>query len=75
MQFDDTYTGPRWTYGSIWRPFTNLMNYFNGLIIWSDRPSADYPTFGTMQTWKPIPAETAQGWGMVLLAEPEGETA
>jgi hypothetical protein len=74
MNYDDTYTGPRWTYGSIWRPFTNMFGYFDGFILWSDKPSADYPTFGTMQTCKPIPPESAANWGMILIAQPEIET-
>jgi hypothetical protein len=75
IKFDDTYTGPRWTYGSIWRPFTNMFSYFDGFIIWSDKPSSQYPTFGTMQTWKPIPHESAEGWGMILITQPQEVTA
>lgn len=74
MKFDDTYTGPRWTYGSIWRPFTHMFHAFDGFILWSDKPSSDYHTFGTMQTCKPIPAEQAATWGMILISQPQEVT-
>ena len=72
-KYDDIYTGPRWTYGSIYRPFTHMFPVFDGFILWSDKPHSDYVTFGTMQTSVAIPAEQAEAWGMILISQPEME--
>ena len=67
MTYSDTYTGPRWTYGSTLRPFLSIWGYFDGWILLSDKPHPDYPTFGTIQTSKPIPDETARHWDLILI--------
>jgi len=70
--YDDTYTGPRWTYGAQLRPFLSIFGY-QDFIIWSDRPHPDFPTFGTMQTTEPIPSRAAEGWGLILLNHTQGD--
>jgi hypothetical protein len=59
------YQGARWRYGSLYRPHMNL--WWNHWIIWSDLPSADFPTFGTMDSSEPIHPEQAERWGLVLV--------
>ena len=39
--FDDTYTGPRWTYGLKFRPL-RYANVPDGWIIFSDRPCTGF---------------------------------
>lgn len=68
MNYSDTYTGTRWTYGSKLRPFLSIWNYFDGWILFSDEQNPDFP-FGTMQTSKPIPPATAQRWDLILIKE------
>lgn len=59
------YTGPRWRYGSLYRPHFTL--WWTNWIIWSDLPSADYPTFGTMDSYVEIPPAQALQWGLILV--------
>ena len=33
MNYSDTYTGQRWTYGSKFRPFLSLFGYFVGQVM------------------------------------------
>jgi len=73
IQFDDTYTGPRWTYGSQLRPFTSLFGY-QDFIIGLDRRHPEFPTFGTMQTTEPVSMSKAQGWDLILVNHTQGET-
>jgi hypothetical protein len=65
LYYDDTYTGCRYTYASIYRPFSELW-FTDRWIIWSDRPHPDY-RFGTMDTTEPIPAEKVDRWELVDL--------
>ena len=50
--FDDTYTGPRWTYAPLHRPAVSA-HLPPGWIIWSDRPHPKY-TFGTIDFPAPL---------------------
>lgn len=45
--FNDTYTGPRFTYGLTYRP-VDAGQIPDGWIIWSDKPHKSYPSFGTI---------------------------
>ena len=45
--FDDTYTGPRWTYGCSYRP-PGYAQIPDGWLIGSDRPHPDFE-HGTIQ--------------------------
>jgi hypothetical protein len=47
IEFDDTYTGPRWTYGLQFRPIASS-HIPDGWIIGSDRPNPEY-NHGTVQ--------------------------
>ena len=67
LVFNDTYTGPRWTYGSQLRPFMSLFGYFDGWILFSEGEHPAFATFGTFQTYNPIPPETARRWNLVLI--------
>ena len=40
--FDDTYTGPRWTYGLTYRPLASAQ-VPDGWILWSERNHPDFP--------------------------------
>ena len=74
-KFDDTYTGPRWTYGSLHRPHMQC-GYSNKekWIIYSDKVSVDFPAHGTAQTWQEIAPKEAERFGLVLLERIPGAT-
>lgn len=59
-EYDDTYTGPRWTYGLTYRPVrTGAVPA--GWILFSNRPHADYP-LGTVDYPRPLTAEEVKGY-------------
>lgn len=45
--FDDEYTGPRFTYGMIFRP-ASIGTVPDGRIVDSNKSSPDFPVFGTI---------------------------
>ncbi|MDP2661736.1 MAG: hypothetical protein Q8R28_13495, partial [Dehalococcoidia bacterium] len=45
--YDDTYTGPRWTYGLQYRPVA-VETLPKGWIVFSKRPHKDFRNFGTV---------------------------
>ena len=70
--FDDTYTGPRWTYALLLRPFSsyNLPKESEGtIILWSNKPHPDY-FHGTFQTSAPISETLCRHFDLVLVEEP-----
>lgn len=73
--FDDTYTGPRWTYALLLRPFSSYnlpKESEETVILWSNKPHSQYP-HGTFQTSAPIPENLCRHFDLVLISEPEKE--
>jgi maltoporin len=64
MQFDDTYTGVRYRYGSDIHAFDTL---FWRWIIGSGRDNWQYG-FGTMDSIAPIPESLVKAWELELIA-------
>jgi hypothetical protein len=66
--YDDTYTGPRWTYGLTSRPL-GYARVPTGWIISSDRPHPRY-RFATVDFPIPVPPEQAERFGLELVRGP-----
>lgn len=63
-QFDDTYTGVRYRYGSDIHAFATL---FWRWIVNSDRSNYQYE-WGTLDSWQQIPARMVKAWELELVA-------
>ena len=70
--YDDTYTGPRWTYGLEHRPIVNYFNLsFPDPILFSNRPDPRFRYYGTADWPCEIPEEEARHHSLVLLKSPD----
>ncbi len=65
MLFNDTYNGPRFTYGLQYRPLIQAQ-VPDGWIIWSDREHEDYQ-FGVTDYPFEIESEKAKSFEMILV--------
>jgi hypothetical protein len=65
--FDDTYLGPRWTYGLSHRPL-GFFNQPKGYIIHSDRPHPKF-MFGTVDYAFELTAEESAGFQLEHVAD------
>lgn len=63
--FNDTYNGPRFTYGLQYRPLAQAQ-VPDGWIIWSDREHEDYP-FGVIDYPFELEPEKAKSFEMILV--------
>ncbi len=63
---DDEYIGPRWTYGLLYRPFTNA-GAPKGWIVFSDRPHTGF-MYGTIDYPFELPEAQANQYDMRLIA-------
>jgi hypothetical protein len=70
LLYDDTYRGPRYTYGLRYRPL-GYAQVPPGWIIRSDRPHPEYP-HGTVDYPRPLSPEEARGYELTLVAETAG---
>lgn len=68
--WDDQYTGPRWTYALLIRPFSSFnLPSDTAIIAGSSKPHAKYP-HGTFQTCEPIAEEHVKHFTLELLEAP-----
>ena len=67
-RYDDTYAGPRWTYGLTYRPLCSA-SVPDGWIVFSNRPHSDYP-HGTIQYPHPLTAHQCAAYELVLVRRP-----
>ena len=63
--FDDSYKGPRFTYGLQYRPLTGIGNVPDGFIIFSDRPHPDFKNFGTVDYPRELTQAEINGFQLV----------
>ena len=63
--FDDTYTGPRWTYGLTYRPLS-MASVPKGAIIHSDRAHPAY-RHGTVDFPRQLTDEEIAGYELALI--------
>ena len=66
--FNDNYTGPRFTYGLIYRPMARFV-VPGGWIIDSSRPHPDYPTFGVVDYPRPLTEQELLRYDMILVKD------
>lgn len=71
LLFDDTYTGPRWTYGLQYRPITTG-SVPSGFIIYSNHADPRF-AFGTLQYPRPLTSAEVAGYELVLVDRPKCE--
>jgi len=65
--FDDSYKGPRWTYGLTYRPLTGS-HVPEGWIIFSDKKHPDFP-FGTVDYPRPLTDHETFNFELTLVKE------
>ena len=70
LPYDDTYRGPRYTYGLRYRPL-GYAQVPPGWIIRSDRPHPEY-RHGTVDCPRPLTAQELRGYEPELVAETPG---
>jgi hypothetical protein len=66
--FDNTYTGPRWTYGLVNRPM-QIGAQPKGSIIGSARVSARFKNFGTVQWPRRLTDEEVASYELVPVVD------
>jgi hypothetical protein len=66
--YDDTYKGPRWTYGMTHRPphFSHLPK---GWIIFSIRPHPKFPDFGVIDFPRELTAHEVETFELTPVTE------
>lgn len=68
LVFNDTYEGPRFTYGLQYRPAA-AYNIPDGRIIWADKPHPKFPRFGTVQYPRQLSEQEVKGFELVPVEE------
>lgn len=66
--FDDTYTGPRWTYGLTYRPL-GYAQVPDGWIVFSNRDHPDF-RFGTVDYPNELHPDTVRQTQLTLVDSP-----
>lgn len=70
LLYDDEYTGPRWRYGSLYRPIvpsTIPANMAEAFVILAGRPDTRYPTHGTIVFARELTGRECEHFDLVLL--------
>ena len=67
IEYDDTYTGIRFTYGLNYRPLAQSQ-VPDGWIIWSDKEHKDFK-FGTVDYPFEIPADKIKSFELTLIKD------
>lgn len=71
LLFDDTYIGPRWRYGLMYRPLVTGGGAPDDWIVYSDRSSTDprFKRFGTVDYPRQLEAEEVGAFQLIPLGK------